>query len=92
LGDRERRNGRSTFRDLPGATVLHLRVFVAMAHVLLVELPAFLVLRRIIAPGWLLSGACGFVFGAAPFWLIARINGTDGLGDVPITLSSAPWA
>jgi hypothetical protein len=41
-------------------------LMIAAAHVLLLGLPAYLLLRRFTTPGWLLCGASGFVLGTAP--------------------------
>jgi len=49
--------------------------FIAGGHVLLLGLPLFLLLRRFVMPGWLLSGACGLVLGAGPFLLIVEASG-----------------
>jgi hypothetical protein len=59
---------------------------VAAAHVLLLGLPAYLLLRRIAEPGWLLCGTCGLALGAAPYFLIDVAGGTDPGNALPVAL------
>lgn len=53
---------------------------VAALHVGLLGIPLYLLVRRIVVPGWRVAGGCGIALGAGPFLLIAAASG-ERLGD-----------
>src|SRR3954469_16376263 len=53
---------------------------VAALHVALLGIPLYLLVRRVVEPGWRIAGLCGILLGIAPFLLIAAATG-DRLAD-----------